>query len=115
MSALDPRIPVPEPVAAPAGTAGAQPDRGTLAPRMADIPLTDAEQREFRDRFDLEKGRHELKNVAPLVGKNNEINREIPTFIRDKQHRDNFSRQRSFMMDDEEQYDIPTFLRKSVD
>jgi cell division protein FtsZ len=69
----------------------------------------------FGDRFDLEKGRHELKNVASLAGKNMEINREIPTFIRDKQHRDSFSRQRSFMMDDEEQYDIPTFLRKSVD
>jgi cell division protein FtsZ len=69
----------------------------------------------FGDRFDLEKGRHELKNVALQAGKINEINREIPTFIRDKQHRDNFSRQRSFMMDDEEQYDIPTFLRKSVD
>lgn len=69
----------------------------------------------FGDRFDLEKGRHELKNVASPAGKINEINREIPTFIRDKQHRDNFSRQRSFMMDDEEQYDIPTFLRKSVD
>jgi cell division protein FtsZ len=69
----------------------------------------------FGDRFDLEKGRHELKNVASPAGKINEINREIPTFIRDKQHRDNFSRQRSFTMDDEEQYDIPTFLRKSVD
>jgi cell division protein FtsZ len=69
----------------------------------------------FGDRFDLEKGRHELKNVAPSAGKVNEINREIPTFIRDKQHRDNFSRQRSFIIDDEEQYDIPTFLRKSVD
>jgi cell division protein FtsZ len=69
----------------------------------------------FGDRFDLEKGRHELKKVAPHAGKINEINREIPTFIRDKQHRDNFSRQRSFTMDDEEQYDIPTFLRKSVD
>src|SRR5512136_2210434 len=70
----------------------------------------------FGDRFDLEKGRPELKNVAPqAAAKINEINREIPTFIRDKQHRDNFSRQRSFMIDDDEQYDIPTFLRKSVD
>jgi len=70
----------------------------------------------FGDRFDLEKSRHELKNVAPHAGKVNEINREIPTFIRDKQHRDNFSRQRgSFAMDEEEQYDIPTFLRKTVD
>jgi cell division protein FtsZ len=68
----------------------------------------------FGDRFDLEKGRHELKNVAPLV-KNNEINREIPTFIREKQQRETQARQRNFLMDDEDQYDIPTFLRKSVD
>jgi cell division protein FtsZ len=68
----------------------------------------------FGDRFDLEKGRHEMKNVSTLV-KQTEINREIPTFIRDKQQRDTQSRQRSFMMDDEDQYDIPTFLRKSVD
>jgi cell division protein FtsZ len=68
----------------------------------------------FGDRFDLEKGRHELKNVAPLM-KQSEINREIPTFIREKQQRDTQTRQRSFLMDDEDQYDIPTFLRKSVD
>ena len=68
----------------------------------------------FGDRFDLEKGRHELKNVAPMM-KQNEINREIPTFIREKQQRETQTRQRSFMMDDEDQYDIPTFLRKSVD
>lgn len=68
----------------------------------------------FGDRFDLEKSRQELKSVAPLV--RNEINREIPTFIREKQQqRETFARQRSFMMEDEEQYDIPTFLRKSVD
>jgi cell division protein FtsZ len=68
----------------------------------------------FGDRFDLEKGRHELKTVATMV-KQTEINREIPTFIRDKQQRDTQTRQRSFLMDDEDQYDIPTFLRKSVD
>ena len=68
----------------------------------------------FGDRFDLEKGRHELKNVAPLM-RQSEINREIPTFIREKQQRDTQVRQRSFVMDDEDQYDIPTFLRKSVD
>jgi cell division protein FtsZ len=69
----------------------------------------------FGDRFDLEKSRQELKNVATLVNKNNEINREIPTFIREKQKRDSHTRQRSFMVDEDEQYDIPTFLRKSVD
>jgi len=68
----------------------------------------------FGDRFDLEKGRHEMKNVAPLV-KQTEINREIPTFIREKQTRDTRTNQRSFLMEDEDQYDIPTFLRKSVD
>jgi cell division protein FtsZ len=68
----------------------------------------------FGDRFDLEKGRSELKNVSPIV-KQAEINREIPTFIREKQQRDTQVRQRSFLMDDEDQYDIPTFLRKSVD
>lgn len=68
----------------------------------------------FGDRFDLEKGRHELKNVSTII-KQSEINREIPTFIREKQQRDTQVRQRSFLMDDEDQYDIPTFLRKSVD
>jgi len=68
----------------------------------------------FGDRFDLEKGRHELKNVAAVV-KQSEINREIPTFIREKQQRETQARQRNFLMDDEDQYDIPTFLRKSVD
>ena len=67
----------------------------------------------FGDRFDLEKGRHELKNVAPMMKLREDI--EIPTFIRDKQKRDTQVKQRSFLMDDEDQYDIPTFLRKSVD
>ncbi len=68
----------------------------------------------FGDRFEREKVREEAKNVAALKGRS-EINREIPTFIRERQGRDTMIRQRAFMMDDEEQYDIPTFLRKSVD
>ena len=68
----------------------------------------------FGDRFDVDKVKHELKNVAPLV--RNEINREIPTFMREKQQREIRGRQRGFFAEeDEEQYDIPTFLRKSVD
>ena len=67
----------------------------------------------FGDRFDLEKGRHELKNVAPMMKLREDI--EIPTFIRDKQKRETQTKQRNFLMDDEDQYDIPTFLRKSVD
>jgi cell division protein FtsZ len=69
----------------------------------------------FGDRFDADKMKHELKTIAPLAGRN-EINREIPTFIREKQQRETFGRQRGFFADEEEeQYDIPTFLRKSVD
>jgi cell division protein FtsZ len=71
----------------------------------------------FGDRFDLEKSRQEvrqeMRTLAP-AGPRSEINREIPTFIREKQQRESL-RQRSFMIDEEEQYDIPTFLRKSVD
>jgi cell division protein FtsZ len=69
----------------------------------------------FGDRFDQEKERPEMKSVAPLVGRNSEINREIPTFIREKQQRDSYSRPRNLFADEDEQYDIPTFLRKSVD
>jgi cell division protein FtsZ len=72
----------------------------------------------FGDRFDLEKGRHELKNVAPMM-KQADINRDIPAFVRANQvvrdSRDTRASQRSFQMEDEDQYDIPTFLRKSVD
>lgn len=68
----------------------------------------------FGDRFDLEKGRHEMKNVATMV-KPVESRLEVPTFIREKQQRETQVRQRSFLSDDEDQYDIPTFLRKSVD
>ena len=68
----------------------------------------------FGDRFDLEKGRHELKAVSGAL-RQHEVKLDTPTFLRDKQHRDPSVRQRSFLMDDEDQYDIPTFLRKSVD
>ncbi|ACH37526.1 cell division protein FtsZ [Citrifermentans bemidjiense Bem] len=71
----------------------------------------------FGDRFDLEKGRHEMKSVATMATmvKPVESRLEIPTFIREKQQRETQVRQRSFLSDDEDQYDIPTFLRKSVD
>lgn len=69
----------------------------------------------FGDRFDMEKQKDDLKSVAAAA--KSEINREIPTFIREKQkERETYARQqRSFLMDEEDQYDIPTFLRKSVD
>jgi cell division protein FtsZ len=68
----------------------------------------------FGDRFDMEKARQELKSVTPF-GKT-EVNRDIPTFVRNQQTREpSLSRQKAFFIDDEDQYDIPTFLRKSVD
>jgi len=68
----------------------------------------------FGDHFDMEKAKQEMKSI-PLPTRN-EINREIPTFMREKQQRDVRGRQRGFFAEEEEdQYDIPTFLRKSVD
>ncbi|MBP1752442.1 MAG: cell division protein FtsZ [Geobacteraceae bacterium] len=72
----------------------------------------------FGDRFDVEKTRKELKNNVAQFSEKTEINREIPAFIRNrqKQQPDAFSRQqRGFFIDEDDQYDIPTFLRKSVD
>jgi cell division protein FtsZ len=69
----------------------------------------------FGDRFDLEKSKNELKSVAPPAA-SEEVNREIPTFKRiERQQREVPMKQRAFFMDEEDQYDIPTFLRKSVD
>jgi cell division protein FtsZ len=71
----------------------------------------------FGDRFDAEKVRGEMKNVAPLGvgGRTAEINRDIPAYIRRDQQRTPPARQSSFTLEEEDQYDIPTFLRKSVD
>ncbi|MHC1696564.1 MAG: cell division protein FtsZ [Geobacteraceae bacterium] len=69
----------------------------------------------FGDRFDLEKSKNELKSVTPPAA-SEEVNREIPTFKRiERQQREVPMKQRAFFMDEEDQYDIPTFLRKSVD
>lgn len=68
----------------------------------------------FGDRFDMEKTKAELKSVAPASSE--EVNREIPTFKRiERQQREVPMKQKAFFMDEEDQYDIPTFLRKSVD
>ena len=71
----------------------------------------------FGDRFDVQKSRQELKeSAATMTPRISEINREIPTFIREKHQRQGIARQRGFFAEEEEdQYDIPTFLRKSVD
>jgi len=74
----------------------------------------------FGDRFDMERGRDLRHNVTPLSEKSvtNKKWLDIPTHIRDRQQSEGATRIRpavSFIEDDEDQYDIPTFLRKSVD
>jgi len=68
----------------------------------------------FGDRFDMEKSRGE--KVTSI--KDIKVNIDTPTFIRKTDQdprRSPVSRQPSFLMDEEDQFDIPTFLRKSVD
>jgi cell division protein FtsZ len=67
----------------------------------------------FGDRFDVERGRQETRKVSPLVPRRED--RERPAFERVRE-REAVPRQSSFLGEDyDEQYDIPTFLRKSVD
>lgn len=68
----------------------------------------------FGDRFDMEKGR--VEKITSI--KDVRVNIDTPTFIRKTEQdprRSPVSRQPSFLMDEEDQFDIPTFLRKSVD
>ena len=74
----------------------------------------------FGDRFDAEKVRHGHRNSLTLAEKLsvNAPSLDVPTFQRDRARNENVTRIRpivSFTEDDEDQYDIPTFLRKSVD
>jgi cell division protein FtsZ len=76
----------------------------------------------FGDRFDVERGHKRTLGALPVLEKQSTSSRHIldkPTFIRDRQQTENVTRIRtsasSFIEDDEDQYDIPTFLRKSVD
>jgi cell division protein FtsZ len=61
----------------------------------------------------VEKGRREELRLspAPATGK---IDRDLPTFIRERQ-KDTGIRIPRAMSSDDEEYDIPTFLRKRVD
>jgi len=69
----------------------------------------------FGDRFDMEKN-HQMRNVTSFTNRHQEVNRETPTFIRQQQQRrEVYVKAPSFVMEDDDQYDIPTFLRKSVD
>lgn len=67
----------------------------------------------FGDRFDMKEGRNEIRKAAsPINIRRNDIER--PAFERARE-RTVIPHQGSFGDDYDEQYDIPTFLRKSVD
>jgi cell division protein FtsZ len=70
----------------------------------------------FGDRFDVEKGRSE-KTVTRL--QDVPRNLETPTYIRraeqQEPRRAPVTKAPSFLVEEDDQYDIPTFLRKSVD
>ena len=72
----------------------------------------------FGDCFDREESDKELKNNAARISGKAETNREIPAFVRNRQHQqpEVVSKQQcGFFTDEDEKYDIPTFLRKSED
>jgi len=74
----------------------------------------------FGDRFDTEKARDFRKSSLSIADKHTtpSVSLDRPTFQRDREKTENITRIRptvSFIEDDEDQYDIPTFLRKSVD
>jgi cell division protein FtsZ len=74
----------------------------------------------FGDHFDVEKSRDVRRNSLSLAEKHvvSSVSLDRPTFQRDRERTENVTRIRpavTFIEDDEDQYDIPTFLRKSVD
>ena len=83
---------------------------------LADMLKVTAIATGFGDRFDVEKGRGE-KTVTRLKDVPRSL--ETPTYIRRaEQHeprRAPAPRAPSFLVEEDDQYDIPTFLRKSVD
>ncbi len=83
---------------------------------MGDLLKVTAIATGFGDRFDAEYARQEGRKLSSLPPRQ-EVNRDIPAYIRREQQSRNFygGRQPGFSSEEEDQYDIPTFLRKSVD
>ncbi len=73
----------------------------------------------FGDRFEMAERNRGFAPIAAAVPKQpNVVSIDVPTFIRDRQKSDAPRPTRhvgSVSFDDEDEYDIPTFLRKSVD
>ncbi len=67
----------------------------------------------FGDRFDVKPDPRSIRGLASVPPR--ELNRDIPTFQRNQGRIERVERQRNLLTDDDDQYDIPTFLRKSVD
>jgi len=87
---------------------------------MADTIKVTAIVTGFGDRFEAtERGRGGFTPLSIMPNKQpNASNIDTPTFIRDRQKSDSPRPTRhvgSISFDDEDAYDIPTFLRKSVD
>ena len=78
----------------------------------------------FGDSFDIDRVREVRSSVLPIIERHAPVKSPLdkPTFMRDRQQSENVARIRptvsiaaAFAEENEEQYDIPTFLRKSVD
>jgi len=68
----------------------------------------------FGDRFDAKTDTKGIRGLSSVPSRH-ELNRDIPTFQRQQGRIERVERQRGLLADDDDQYDIPTFLRKSVD
>jgi len=68
----------------------------------------------FGDRFDVEQVKpHNIRSLQDV-----RVNLDTPTFVRKTEQdprRSPITRQPSFLTEEDDQFDIPTFLRKSVD
>ncbi len=62
----------------------------------------------------FEKGKRPAEDLASRTSVMGKVDRDLPTFIREKQ-RELPRGGRSSMHDDDQEYDIPTFLRRRVD
>ena len=74
----------------------------------------------FGDKFgETERTRNSFTSLAPAAKPNTVVSIDTPTFIRDRAKPDTTARPTRHVgtvsFDDEDAYDIPTFLRKSVD
>jgi cell division protein FtsZ len=73
----------------------------------------------FGDKFGETERNHGLSSISAITKPNTVVSIDTPTFIRDQRQKADTLRPTrhvgSISFDDEDAYDIPTFLRKSVD